>query len=178
VRKVKCTTSLDARFCQWSELILLPSSFRVRRVLSYPLRTNLRSRSISSERPRLKCLQTIPRAWTSASIYFRQHSKVEIRSTNSFFYAPLKEGKIDMTLHLSPEELIARHKAQQKAWRLAHPERVQEYHLRHQNSEEGKARRKDWTQRNRERINERRRAIYAEGKANRAETHPEAVSCN
>jgi hypothetical protein len=83
-----------------------------------------------------------------------------------------------MTLHLSPEELIARHKAQQKAWRQAHPERVQAYHLKHQHSEEGKTRRKTWAAMNRDRINDRRRELYAERKTNTTEMQPEAVSCN
>ena len=71
-----------------------------------------------------------------------------------------------MTLHLSAEELIIRHKAQQKAWREAHPEKLREYHLKHQQSSGGKARRREWAMRNREHINKRRRALYAERKAN------------
>ena len=80
-----------------------------------------------------------------------------------------------MTLHLSPEELIARHKEQQKAWRAAHPERVQAYHLKHQSSPEGKARRKAWAQANKDRVNERRRQLYQIRKSQNAETQTEAV---
>lgn len=80
-----------------------------------------------------------------------------------------------MTLHLSAEELIARHKAQQKAWREAHPERVQAYHLKHQHSEEGKIRRKEWALKNKDRINERRRELYAQRRSTITESEPEAM---
>ena len=80
-----------------------------------------------------------------------------------------------MTMHLSPEELIARHKEQQKAWRAAHPDRVQAYHLKHQSSLEGKARRKAWAQENKERVNIRRREIYHTRRKQNAETQTEEV---
>ena len=79
-----------------------------------------------------------------------------------------------MTLHLSPEELIARHKEQQKAWRAAHPDRVRAYHLKHQSSPEGKARRKAWAQANKERVNMRRRELYHQRKTQNTETQTEA----
>ena len=66
-----------------------------------------------------------------------------------------------MTLGLNAEDLIARHKMQQKAWRLAHPEKVKMYHDKHQNTDEGRARRREWTKQNRERLNERRRELYS-----------------
>ena len=80
-----------------------------------------------------------------------------------------------MTLHLSPEELIARHKEQQKAWRAAHPDRVQAYHLKHQSSEEGKARRKTWAQENKDRVNIRRRELYHARKTQKTESQEEIV---
>jgi hypothetical protein len=80
-----------------------------------------------------------------------------------------------MTLYLSPEELLARHKEQQKAWREAHPERVQAYHLKHQSSTEGKARRKAWAQANKERVNIRRKELYHLRKTQNAETQTEEV---
>ena len=67
-----------------------------------------------------------------------------------------------MTLGLSAEELIARHKAQQKAWRFEHPEKVKMYHDKHQNTDEGRTRRREWTKQNRERLNERRRELYSQ----------------
>jgi len=66
-----------------------------------------------------------------------------------------------MTLGLSAEELIARHKEQQKAWRLANPEKIKFYHDKHQNTDEGRARKREWNQQNKERLNERRREQYA-----------------
>ena len=67
-----------------------------------------------------------------------------------------------MTLHMTPEELLARHKAQQKAWRLANPERVNEYHRRHHARPEVKERRLAWARENKESINARRRELYRE----------------
>ena len=67
-----------------------------------------------------------------------------------------------MTLHLSAEELVARHRAQQKAWRLAHPDKVCEYHRRHHARPEVKERRLQWQRDNKERINARRRELYRE----------------
>ena len=67
-----------------------------------------------------------------------------------------------MTLHLTPEELLARHKAQQKAWRQAHPDKVNEYHRRHHARPEVKERRLAWARENKESINARRRELYRE----------------
>ena len=65
-----------------------------------------------------------------------------------------------MTLHLSPEALVARHKAQQKAWREAHPERVRGFHRKYAAKPEVKARKRAFEDANRERINTRRRELY------------------
>ena len=65
-----------------------------------------------------------------------------------------------MTLHLSPEELAVRHKAQQKAWREAYPDKVRAYHRKYAAKENVKERKRDFERANRERINERRREIY------------------
>ena len=67
-----------------------------------------------------------------------------------------------MTLHLSAEELITRHRAQQKAWRLAHPDKVCEYHRRHHARPEVKERRLQWQRDNKQRLNTRRRELYRE----------------
>lgn len=67
-----------------------------------------------------------------------------------------------MTLHLTPEELIARHKAQQKAWRLAHPDKIAEYNRKYHARPEVKERRLQWGRDNKEKINARRRELYRE----------------
>ena len=65
-----------------------------------------------------------------------------------------------MTLHLSPEELTARHKAQQKAWREAHPDKVRAYHRKYAAKDDVKERKREFERANRERINVRRRELY------------------
>jgi hypothetical protein len=65
-----------------------------------------------------------------------------------------------MTLHLSPEELAVRHKAQQKVWREAHPDKVRAYHRKYAAKDDVKERKRDFERANRERINERRRELY------------------
>ena len=65
-----------------------------------------------------------------------------------------------MTLHLTQEELAARHKAQQKAWREAHPDNVRAYHRKYAAKDDVKERKRDFERTNRERINERRRELY------------------
>lgn len=65
-----------------------------------------------------------------------------------------------MTLHLSPEEIIARNKAKQKQWRLDHPERIKEFHKKYNAKPEVSARKTQWARENRDKINARRREIY------------------
>ena len=67
-----------------------------------------------------------------------------------------------MTLHLSAEELAARHKEQQRAWRMAHPEKVKGYHNKHNAKPEVKERRKAWQNENKDKINARRRELYSQ----------------
>ena len=63
-------------------------------------------------------------------------------------------------MHLSPEELAARHKAQQKAWREAHPDKVRAYHRKYAAKDDVKERKREFERANRERINVRRRELY------------------
>ena len=65
-----------------------------------------------------------------------------------------------MTLHLTPEELTVRHKAQQKAWREAYPDKIRAYHRKYAAKESVKERKRDFENTNRERINARRRELY------------------
>ena len=65
-----------------------------------------------------------------------------------------------MTLHLSPEEIVARNRAKQKQWRLDHPERVKEFHRRYNAKSEVSARKTQWAREHRDEINKRRREIY------------------
>ena len=65
-----------------------------------------------------------------------------------------------MTLYLTLEELSARHKAQQKAWREAHPDKVRAYHRKYAAKDDVKERKRDFERTNKERINERRRELY------------------
>ena len=76
-----------------------------------------------------------------------------------------------MTLGLSPEEIIARNKAAQKAWRAAHPERMREFHRKNNQKTETKARKAAWAVVNRDVILERARARRAEQR--RAAVAPE-----
>ncbi len=80
-----------------------------------------------------------------------------------------------MTLHLSPEELIARHRAQQKAWRLAHPEAVKEYHRKHHAKPEVHERRVQWQRDNKDKRNARRRETYRLEKAKKATVTDETI---
>jgi hypothetical protein len=70
--------------------------------------------------------------------------------------------KKTMTLHLSPEELLIRHKAQQKAWREANPDLIKAYHRKYHAKPDVKERRARYGVENKERINARRREIYRE----------------
>ena len=65
-----------------------------------------------------------------------------------------------MTLHLSPEELAARAKAQRKAWRLDHPDRMREFYRKHAAKPEVKIRKLQWARDNKDTINAQRRAKY------------------
>lgn len=65
-----------------------------------------------------------------------------------------------MTLHLSPEEIIARNKEAQRQWRLNHPERVRGFHKKYNAKPEVSARKTEWARAHRDEINERRREIY------------------
>ena len=65
-----------------------------------------------------------------------------------------------MTLHLSPEEIIARNKAKQRQWRIDHPERVREFHKKHNAKPEVSARKTEWARQHRDEINARRREVY------------------
>ena len=65
-----------------------------------------------------------------------------------------------MTLHLSPEELMARHRMQQKLWRANHPEAVKEYHRKYHAKPEIQERRTAWQRDNKEKRNARRRELY------------------
>jgi hypothetical protein len=67
-----------------------------------------------------------------------------------------------MTLHMTPEELCARHKAQQKAWRERNPELMSGYHRKYHAKPEVKERRARYSVVNKERINARRREVYRE----------------
>ena len=75
-----------------------------------------------------------------------------------------------MTLHLSPEEIVARNRAKQKQWRLDHPERVREFHKRYNAKPEVSARKTQWAREHRDVINKRRRDLY---KSKRQELAPE-----
>ena len=65
-----------------------------------------------------------------------------------------------MTLHLPPEEIIARNKAKQKQWRIDHPERIKAFHAKYNAKPEVKERKAQWTKDHREEINARRREMY------------------
>ena len=65
-----------------------------------------------------------------------------------------------MTLHLSPEELIARNKAKQKQWRIDHPERVKQFNAKYNAKPDVSARKADWAREHKEAVNARRREIY------------------
>ena len=65
-----------------------------------------------------------------------------------------------MTLHLPPEEIIARNKAKQKQWRIDHPDRIKAFHVKYNQKPEVKTRKLVWAQENRDSINERRRRVY------------------
>ena len=65
-----------------------------------------------------------------------------------------------MTLHLSPEEIIARNKAKQQQWRLDHPERVKAFNAKYNAKPEVTSRKADWAREHRDKINARRREMY------------------
>ena len=65
-----------------------------------------------------------------------------------------------MTLHLPPEEIIARNKAKQKQWRIDHPDRIKAFHKKYNAKPEVSARKTQWARDHRDEINARRREIY------------------
>ena len=65
-----------------------------------------------------------------------------------------------MTLHISPDEIIARNKAKQKQWRVDHPDRVLGFHRKYNAKPEVSARKTEWARDHRDEINERRRLQY------------------
>ena len=65
-----------------------------------------------------------------------------------------------MTLHLPPEEIIARNKAKQKQWRIDHPERIKSFHNKYNSKPETRERKAAWAREHRDEINARRREIY------------------
>ena len=65
-----------------------------------------------------------------------------------------------MTLHLPPEEIIARNKAKQKQWRIDHPDRIKAFHQRYNAKPEVSARKTQWAREHRDLINAKRRAAY------------------
>ena len=69
-----------------------------------------------------------------------------------------------MTLHLPPEEIIARNKAKQKAWRIEHPERIKAFHSKYNAKPETKQRKAAWAREHRDLINARRRDLYRQQK--------------
>ena len=65
-----------------------------------------------------------------------------------------------MTLHLSPEEILARNKAKRKQWRLDHPERVKEFHRKYNEKPGVAERKKEWARANKDYLNAKRRETY------------------
>jgi len=65
-----------------------------------------------------------------------------------------------MTLHLPPEEIIARNKAKQKQWRIDHPDRIKEFHKKYNAKPSVSQRKTQWARDHRDEINTRRREIY------------------
>ena len=79
-----------------------------------------------------------------------------------------------MTLHLSPAALLTHQRAQQKKWRQDHPDRVKAFNLKHNARPDVKERKKVWQNDNKDMLNAIRRQRYAEKKAARLQTTPEA----
>ena len=75
-----------------------------------------------------------------------------------------------MTLHLPPEEIIARNKAKQKQWRIDHPDRIKGFHAKYNSKPETKERKAAWAREHRELINARRRDIYRQQKETATQT--------
>ena len=65
-----------------------------------------------------------------------------------------------MTLHLSPEEIIARNKAKQRQWRIDHPDRVKQFNAKYNAKPEVTIRKAVWAREHKDEINTRRREIY------------------
>jgi len=65
-----------------------------------------------------------------------------------------------MTLHLPPDEIIARNKAKQKQWRIDHPDRIRAFHAKYNAKPDVVERKSTWARENRDLINTRRREIY------------------
>jgi len=65
-----------------------------------------------------------------------------------------------MTLHLPPEEIIARNKAKQKQWRIDHPDRIKAFHKKYNAKPDVSARKTQWARDHRDEINTRRREIH------------------
>ena len=77
-----------------------------------------------------------------------------------------------MTLHISPDEIIARNKAKQKQWRVDHPDRVLGFHRKYNAKPEVSARKTEWARDHRDEINERRRLQYQQ----KREVAPEVLT--
>jgi len=75
-----------------------------------------------------------------------------------------------MTLHLSPEEIIARNKEAQRVWRQNHPDRVKGFHKKYNAKPDVCARKTEWARLHRDEINERRRKIYRQKRSTEQET--------
>ena len=70
-----------------------------------------------------------------------------------------------MTLHLPAEEIIARNKANQKQWRIDHPERCAAFHRKYNANPEVSARKLEWARVHKDEINERKRHQYHQKRA-------------
>jgi len=82
-----------------------------------------------------------------------------------------------MTLHLTPEEIIARNREARRVWRQSHPDRVKAFHKKYNAKPEVIARKSDWARAHRDEINERRREIYRRKRSASQETEqPQEVT--
>ena len=75
-----------------------------------------------------------------------------------------------MTLHLPPDEIIARNKAKQKQWRLDHPDRILDFHRKYNAKPAVSARKTEWARNHKDAINERRRLQYHQKRATAPES--------
>ena len=69
-----------------------------------------------------------------------------------------------MTLALTAEEIIQRQKSYQTAWRMANPDKVKEYSLKHSRRPSIKAKKLQWQKDHKDDLNVRRRIKYKEEK--------------